>query len=59
MIGLGGRLFSAISPMVNDSRKDKAWRFITLIFMEQDREITLTQYGSDVLVERFNHEAYA
>ena len=58
-IGLGGRLFSAISPMVDDSRKDKTWRFITLLFMEQDREVTLTQYGSDLLVERWKHEAYA
>ena len=59
MIGLGGRLFSTISPMSEDSRKDKAWRFITLLFMEQDREVTLTQYGQDLLVERFDHEAYA
>jgi hypothetical protein len=59
VIGPGGRLFSSISPMSGDSRKDKAWRFITLLFMEQDREVTLTQYGQDLLVERFNHEAYA
>jgi len=59
VIGLGGRLFSTISPMTDDSRKDKAWRFITLLFMEQDREVTLTQYGQDLLVERRKHEAYA
>lgn len=59
VIGLGGRLFSTISPMTDDSRKDKSWRFITLLFMEQDREVTLTQYGSDLLVERWKHEAYA
>lgn len=58
MIGLGDRLFSTISPMIEDSRKDKAWRFITLVFMEQDREVTLTQYGSDLLVERCKDEAY-
>ncbi len=59
VIGPGCRLFSNISPMTDDSRKDKAWRFITLLFMEQDREVTLTQYGPDLLVERLNHEAYA
>jgi len=59
VIGFGGRLFSTISPMTDDSRKDKAWRFITLLFMEQDQEVTLTQYGQDLLIERWEHEAYA
>jgi hypothetical protein len=59
IIGLGGRLFSTISPIINDSRKDKAWRFFTLVFMEQDREVTLTQYGQDLLVEMYKREAYA
>lgn len=51
-LGVGSRLFSEITPLAEDYRKDKVWRFITLIFMTQDREVELTQYGADILVER-------
>ena len=44
--------FSSISPLFPDERRDKVYRFISLIFMEQDREIRLSQYGEDILVER-------
>ena len=46
-------LFSSITPLSEDSRKDRAWKFITLIFMEHEREVWLTQYGNDILVERY------
>ena len=52
IIGNGSMLFSDIAPLVEDWRKDKIWRFITLIFMRQDHEVSLTQYGPDILVER-------
>jgi hypothetical protein len=55
---VGCRKFSAISPLIEDCRTDKVWRFVTLIFMEQDQEIQLTQYGNDILVERVRDEAY-
>jgi hypothetical protein len=58
ILGLGSRLFSDIAPIIDDSRRDKVWRFITLIFMTQDREVALTQYGADILVERVRNEAY-
>jgi len=45
-------LFSSIEPMLSEERRDKVYRFITLIFMEQDREVRLSQYGEDILVER-------
>jgi hypothetical protein len=45
-------LFSDIAPLSEDWRKDKIWRFVTLIFMRQDSEVSLTQYGADILVER-------
>ena len=57
-LGLGSRLFSDIAPLIEDSRRDKIWRFITLIFMAQDREVELTQYGRDILVGRVSNEAY-
>ena len=50
-------LFSDISPIIEDCRLDKIWRFITLIFMHNDREVELTQYGNDLLVQKVYHEA--
>ncbi len=44
--------FSSISPLFPEERRDKVYRFISLIFMEQDREVKLSQYGEDILVER-------
>jgi hypothetical protein len=45
-------LFSSIVPLISEERRDKVYRFISLIFMEQDREVRLSQYGEDILVER-------
>ena len=36
-------LFSRITPFVGDHRRDRVQRFVTLIYMENDREIELTQ----------------
>ena len=58
LLGVGSRLFSDIAPLMDDCRRDKIWRFITLIFMAQDREVELTQYGRDILVGRVSNEAY-
>jgi hypothetical protein len=52
VIGNRSVLFSDITPLIEDWRKDKIWRFVTLIFMRQDNEVSLTQYGPDILVER-------
>jgi hypothetical protein len=58
VLGLGSRLFSDITPMIDDSRRDRIWRFVTLTFMAQDRVVELTQYGTDILVGRVSNEAY-
>jgi hypothetical protein len=58
ILGVGSRLFSDIAPLLDDCRRDKIWRFVTLIFMAQDREVELTQYGRDILVGRAINEAY-
>jgi hypothetical protein len=58
VLGIGARLFSDIPHFIEDSKKDKIWRFVTLIFMQQNRKVELTQYGSDILVERIGNEAY-
>jgi len=58
ILGIGSRLFSDIAPLTDDRRRDKIWRFVTLTFMAQDREVELTQYGADILVGRVGNEAY-
>ena len=58
VLGVGARLFSDMPSLLEDRRRDRIWRFVTLIFMQQDGEVSLTQYGADVLVERTQNEAY-
>jgi hypothetical protein len=48
----GSMLFSSISGLGPDPREDKVWRFVTLIFMQHDQEVELTQYNDDLLIER-------
>jgi hypothetical protein len=52
-------LFSNIDPLIDDFRNDKIWRFVTLIFMQNDREVDLTQHGNDILIQRAYNEANA
>ena len=52
VIGKRSILFSDIAPLIEDGRKDRIWRFVTLIFMRQDHEVSLKQYGPDILVQR-------
>ena len=49
------RLFSRITPLCPDPRRDRARRFTTLVFMQHDQEIDLIQHGNDLWVIR--HEA--
>lgn len=50
--------FSDIAPLESDDRRDKVRRFITLVFMDNDREINLQQHGDDLLIRRYGNEAY-
>lgn len=50
-----GVMFSTLPTIASNRRRDRARRFITLVFMEHEREVALTQYGNDILVEK--HEA--
>jgi hypothetical protein len=54
-----GISFSEIVPLIDDIRVDRIWRFITLVYMQQDHEVNLSQQGQDILVKRVYHEAYA
>lgn len=58
VLGSDSLLFSDITPLVDNIRRDRVRRFVTLIFMQNDREVELTQYGCDILIERFSNEAY-
>ena len=50
-LDFGSRLFSRINCVSQNPREDKIWRFVTLIFMQHDREVELTQYDNDLLIE--------
>ncbi len=43
-------LFSQIPALHPSTPKDRIWRFITLIFMEHDRQVHLRQEGNDIWV---------
>ena len=59
MLSWDSMLFSDIVPIIEDNRKDRVRRFITLIFMEHEREVELIQLGDDLSVQRRYNEAYA
>jgi hypothetical protein len=44
--------FSALPTICDDRRLDRTRKFLTLVFMDQAREVTLTQAGDDIIVER-------
>ena len=43
--------FSKIDPLIEDSKRDRAMRFVALIFLLHDGEVQATQYGSDIEIE--------
>ena len=59
ILGLGWSpvLFTEISALKENYRKDKVWRFMALLFMAQNREIDMLQHGRDIQIQRLNHEA--
>ena len=50
--------FSEIAPLEDNCRRDRAYRFITLIYMENDHEIQIKQHGDDLFIQRIYHEAH-
>jgi hypothetical protein len=58
-LGWDSILFSDIAPLIHDHRRDRVWRFVTLIFMQNDREVELTQDGTDISVQKVYNEAYS
>jgi hypothetical protein len=58
-LGCGAVSFAGIPPISEESRRDKAWRFITLVFMQSDRMVDLIQEGDNIWVQRLQNEAHA
>ena len=58
-LGWNDTLFSDIDPFINDGRRDRIWRFVTLVFMQHDREVDIEQNGNELLIQRYHHEAHA
>ena len=48
----GSRLFSGIARLSSNERSDKIWRFITIIFMQHEREVEVSQCANDLVIER-------
>ncbi len=44
-------MFSRIDLLIDDARRDRAMRFVALIFLLQDGEVRVTQYSSDIEIE--------
>ena len=55
-LGWSPVLFTEISALKENYRKDKVWRFMALLFMAQNREIDMLQHGRDIQIQRLNHE---
>ena len=47
----GSRMFSGINCLSADPREDKIWRFVTLVFMQHEQDVELTQHDNDLLIE--------
>lgn len=58
-LGWNSILFTEIDPIGDDVRTDRIARFITLVFMDNDKEVELAQQGDDILVQRVYHDTYA
>ena len=50
--------FSDITSLEDNRRKDRAYRFITLIYMQHDLEIEIKQQGVELFVQRIYHETH-
>jgi hypothetical protein len=50
-LGCGSRMFSSINCILPDPQEDKIWRFVTLVFMQHEQEVELTQHDNDLLIE--------
>lgn len=58
-LGWSSVSFHKIVPMDDDDkRRDRARRFITLIFMQSDQEVEIEQLDNDLMIQRVYNEAH-
>ena len=58
-LGWSGIRFSDIPPLIENDHQDRVRRFITLVYMQHNPpEVELTQYASDLLVQRVYHATH-
>ena len=55
LLGWNPVCFHQILPIDDDSRRDQVWRFITLIYMQNDREVEIDQLENDLQIQRLNY----
>jgi len=51
--------FSKISPLTDNRNKDRARRFVTLIFMQNENEVKIEQQNTDLLIQKVYNEAHS
>jgi hypothetical protein len=52
ILGWSDLRFSAVASLLENTRQDRVWRFVTLVFMQQDGEIDMVQEASDLFIRR-------
>lgn len=50
-------LFDKIRPLIENEKRDRAFRFVALIFMNHFREVELIQYGDKLMVEKIETDS--
>ena len=51
--------FSRIAPLIDNRNKDRARRFITLIFMQNENEVKIEQHETDLMIQKVYNEAHS
>ncbi len=50
-------LFEKIRHLIDNQKRDRAFRFVALIFMNHFREVDLIQYGDKLMVEKIETDS--
>ena len=56
VLSWNGLRFSQVPDMIEESRMDRVWRFVTLVSMQHDGEVDMVQEANDLFIRRVFHE---
>ena len=56
VLGWSDLRFSTVTSLLEDTRQDRVWRFVTLVFMQHDGEVDMVQEANDLFIRRLFHE---